>query len=423
MTDNLYNDILIFTGAGFSRPAGCKLSGEMLKDLENKSNDGSSNIFSNIEKKTIKFILSCLDYQARWRFLESNGKYLYIPNIEEFAVLLRRIKNRDNYLPYPVTGNWSDKLMILEQDFNKEEKKYESDLYTSIESKIINNCYQEWLCNINISNDNTSYLNQLKEFIQKKLTSTKIKLDVFTLNNDLLMEVAFKEENTHYIGFVSNKWVGFDKSDIDENTYSASRINYYKLHGSLDWIRLTDGTIKKKFNEKNNETIDNENVDIDPLLIFGHGSKIYTVDPFFSLLEMFKAKLKEKKYYLVIGYSFFDPHINNLIFNELMNNHDKILIIFNPKLNDELNEENNFEVKYNLKILKGEKKQLIIEEFENIQKNPLYSDLPEFNLKTISPESFEYIPIGTEEFLYLLKEGNINAFIDELKYDKEKRIF
>jgi len=416
MIDNIYNDVLLFTGAGFSKPAGCKLSGEMLKDLENKSNDESGNIFSNIENKMIKFILSCLDYQARWRSLESNGKYLYIPNIEEFAVLLRRINNRDNYLPYPVTGNWSDKLMILEQEFNKEEEKYESDLYTSIERKIITNCYQEWLCNINISNDNTSYLNQLKEFIQKELTSIDIKLDVFTLNNDLLMETAFKEENTLYIGFVSNKWVGFDKADIDENTYSASRINYYKLHGSLDWIRLTDGTVRKKMTNENYE------IDIEPLLIFGYGSKIYTVDPFFSLLEMFKAKLKEKKYYLVIGYSFFDPHINNLIFNELTNNDNKILIIFNPKINDKL-KENDFEEKYNLNILKRDKKTILIEELENIQKDPLYSDLPEFNLKTISSESFEYIKVGTEEFLNLLKEGNIKTFIDELKEEKEKGIF
>lgn len=405
--NEILKDVLIFTGAGFSKPAGAKLSSEMLKDLELKSNNDNNNIFTNVEKKMIKFILSCLDYQARWRSLESNGKYFYLPNVEEFGVLLRRIGNRDDYLPYPVTGNWSDKIMLLEQEYKSELQKYEGSLYSSIERKIIDKCYKEWLD----SGLNLKYLKPLKNFLRNNLSNTDIKLEIFTLNNDLVLEKAFKEENTLYTGFVSNKWVGFDKSNIDENTYSASRINYYKLHGSLDWCRLTDGTVRKKM-----ENEQNENTEIDPLLIFGHGSKIYTIEPFFSLLELFKAKLKEKKYYLVIGYSFFDPHINNLIFNELMNDDEKILFIINPKINDKF-QGNDFD---ELKVLKNSNKKIFLEYIENIQKNPLFSDVPEFNLTKISPESFECIAINTEDFLKHLQKGEIESFINEIREQKEK---
>ncbi len=107
---NEIKDILFFTGAGFSKPAACKMSKGMLDDLENLSNEGNS-IFTQTERKTMKFILSCLYYHAQWRSLETDGKYSYQPNIEEFAMLLRRIQNRENLLPYPVTGNWSDKIM------------------------------------------------------------------------------------------------------------------------------------------------------------------------------------------------------------------------------------------------------------------------------------------------------------------------
>ncbi|MGK9476344.1 SIR2 family protein [Melioribacter sp. OK-6-Me] len=413
-TVNIFNDVLIFTGAGFSKPAGCKLSSEMLKDLENISNDEHNDVFTSTEKKTIKFILSCLEYQARWRSLESNGKYFYIPNIEEFGVLLRRIKNRDNYLPYPVTGNWSDKIMLLEQEYKYESKKYEGDLYSSIESKIIHKCYDEWL-KLKVLN----FLEPLKNFLKNNLSNTDLKLEIFTLNNDLVMEHAFKEENTLYTGFVSNKWVGFDKSDIDENTYSASRINYYKLHGSLDWYRLSDGTVRKKTEDVDDKNIE---IEIDPLLIFGHGSKVYTIEPFFSLLEMFKAKLKEKMYYIVIGYSFFDPHINNLIFNELMNNNEKILLIINPKISDKF-KKNYFEEKFGLKILKESKKKIILEEIENIQKNPLFSDVPEFNLTKISTESFEYLAIDTENFLNSLKNGGVESFLNNISEQRKKGIF
>lgn len=409
--NEIIKDVLIFTGAGFSKPAGAKLSGEMLKDLELKSNNENNDIFTNVEKKMIKFIISCLDYQARWRSLESNGKYFYIPNIEEFGVLLRRIGNRDNYLPYPVTGNWSDKIMLLEQEYKNELQKYEGSLYSSIERKIIDKCYKEWLD----SNLNLDYLNSLKDFLKDNLSDTDLKLDIFTLNNDLVMEKALKEENTLYTGFVSNKWVGFDKSFIDENTYSASRINYYKLHGSLDWCRLYDGSVRKKTKIAENENIE---IDIDPLLIFGHGAKVYTIEPFFSLLELFKAKLKEKKYYLVIGYSFFDPHINNLMFNELMNNDEKILFIINPKINDKF-QDNDFDFTNELKVLKNSSKKILLKDIENIQKNPLFSDVPEFNLTKISTESFEYIAINTEDFLKKFQEKKIENFIEKIKKQKE----
>lgn len=404
---NIFHDILMFTGAGFSKPAGCKLSGEMLKDLENKSNDEKDDTFITTEKKAIKFLLACLEYQARWRFLESNEKYFYTPNIEEFAVLLRRIKNRDNYLPYPVTGNWSDKIMLLEQEYKNGPQEHEGDLYSSIERKIIDKCYKEWLD----ENLSLKYLFPLKNLLMDKLSDTDLKLEIFTLNNDLVMEQAFKEENTLYTGFVSNKWVGFDKADIDANTYTASRINYYKLHGSLDWYRLIDGSV---INKK-----ENENIEIGPLIIFGHGSKVYTIEPFFSLLESFKEKLKEKKYYIVIGYSFFDPHINNLIFNALMNDDEKILLIVNPKISDQL-KDNDFRPKNGLNILEESKKNILLEEIENIQKNPLFSDLPEFNLTKISTGSFEYIAIKTEDFLTSLKEGAIESLITEIKERKDK---
>lgn len=379
-----------FTGAGFSKPAGCKLSGEMLKDLEYKSNNENNMLFLKSECKAIKFILSCLDYQARYRTLESNGKYTYSPNIEEFAQLLRRIKNRENLLPYPVTGNWSDKIITIEQDFKIENKNPELDIWSSIEEKIKINCYPEWLY-INVEDIN--YIEPFKKLIQSLNSDDKI--EIFTLNNDLVLETYFKDENSIYTGFISNKWVGFEKEDIDDDTFNASRINYYKLHGSIDWCRLTDGTIQKKLNNN----IDEENIELRPFLIFGHGTKIYTIDPFFSLLEYFKNVLKKKKYFFVIGYSFFDPHINNLIFNELRSNQEKYLIIINLKMAD-LISDSDFEEKYAIdKVLKNDAKSKLIDFFSNIQQNPMYTEMPDFNIAKISLESFEYVKDSTENFI------------------------
>ncbi|NMC98459.1 MAG: hypothetical protein GYA62_01870 [Bacteroidales bacterium] len=229
------------------------------------------------------------------------------------------------------------------------------------------------------------------------------KIEIFTLNNDLVIETFFKNENSVYTGFVSNKWVGFEKENIDNDTLNASRINFYKIHGSLDWCQLTDGTIKKRMNEN----IDEGNIELQPFLIFGHGAKIYTIDPFFSLLEHFKNALKKKKYFFVIGYSFFDPHINNLIFNELASSADKLLIIINPKIADDISE-NDYEEKNGIqKVLKREAKQKLVDFFSNVQQNPIYTELPDFNIKKISSDVFEYVSVGVSDFL-----TNTESYID-----------
>jgi hypothetical protein len=418
-TEEVLRDSLFFTGAGFSKPAGCKLSSEMLKDLEEKSNK-ENDIFSKSERKAIKFILSCLDYQARYRTLESNGQFAYTPNIEEFAQLLRRIKDRENLLPYPVTGNWSDKIISIENEYRTENPDSQYDIWTSIENKIKKDCYNEWL---KINDDNLIYLKNLKDLLQNIYNDFKV--DIFTLNNDLVLETYFKEENSVFTGFVSNKWVGFESENIDGNTFNSSRINLYKLHGSIDWVRLVDGSISEKDITSNQSNNDNGEIEIDPFLIFGHGTKIYTIDPFFSLLEYFKQALKSKKYFFVIGYSFFDPHINNLFFDELLNSSsDKYLFIFNPSLAN-LKEDDFQDKTFNgltiKNVLKDENKTKLVEHFENIQRNPIYTEMPDFNIKKISPESFEYIKENTQEFLS--KIDTYLKFSAELIKDKQNKMF
>jgi len=418
---------LFFTGAGFSKPAGCKLSREMLTDLEKESRE-NENLFTPLEKKVIKFVLSCLEYQSRWRTLETDGKYSYNPNIEEFTLLLRRIKNRENLLPYPVTGNWSDKIISLEQKFLREGQKgkQELNLYDSIEYKIKNDLYEKWFNKIDLGK--LDFLKPIENFL-RELPNTSNKLDIFTLNYDLLLEKFFQEENSIYSGFVSNKWMGFNLEDVDGNTFNASRINYYKMHGSLDWKRLLDGSVTNK--ERNENLV--EEIEIDPFLIFGHGSKLFTIEPFFALLEMFKKKLREKNFYFVIGYSFFDPHINNLFFNEILSstNRDKVLIIINPCLLDSIKDKDEKKLYYSKfgikdkKVLKREYKTEVINFLFEIQKNPLYSDMPDFNLTKIAPENFEYIKLNTTEFIqkfFQKKDGNyfIESFIENIESQKSE---
>lgn len=113
----IINKSLFFLGAGFSFGTGCKTSVEMFADLRKRIFDEQDETFNQTQKEALKFLIACLQYHSEWRTMESSNGITFNPNIEELALLIRRIKNRENFLPYPITGNWADKLVTLESQY------------------------------------------------------------------------------------------------------------------------------------------------------------------------------------------------------------------------------------------------------------------------------------------------------------------
>lgn len=422
------NKSLFFLGAGFSKKAGCKMSSEMLIDLRFRIQNEGDNIFNKIEKEALNFLLSCLSYHCEWRSIQSGGKFKFSPNIEELVLLMRRIRDRESYLPYPVTGSWADKLIQLETDFKSraKEEDYEiNDLFTSIELKIKNLLLPEWL---KFSENNLCYLEPLKKFFQDH-PEEKFCLDIFSVNYDQILENYFSETGI-WMGFSNGRWVGLDSEPSLEE--EKRRINLYKLHGSLNWIRDIAGDSFEKGIWKSHQ-LDEEaedKISQDPYIIFGQGIKTFSVEPFFSLIYNFRKLLKEKEYFFVIGYSFFDPYINNLLVSATMGTNKKIIII-NPKfgpeeIHNQLNEKtkaNNKEGKYHLGECQfSEYQSKLAEYIKEIQKNSFYSELPEFNLDYVKADSLFYIPLTTEKFveMYFFNKG---ILLKELiaRFEKEKK--
>lgn len=401
------NKSVFILGAGASYDAGCKMSGDMLKALEGIICNKQNEEFSEIECEVIKFLLTCLNYHSEWKTWEINRQYSLKPNIEELALLLRRIKNRENFLPYPVTGNWADKLVRLEGLFKEVS---EIGLYQKIEDTIKNKLLQQWL-----EVKNTDFLNPLDDFFSRN-TDKSLTLDIFSMNYDMVFENHFAEKMAKpYRGFYSGEWRGFSKA---ANSEESDIINLYKLHGSLDWMRLIDGTILEKTPiEDDYEDSDGENrVEHDPFIIFGQGTKFFSVEPFFSMIQTFNRKLKERDYYFVIGYSFFDPYINNLLIQAVKDGgqKNKKIIIVNPSLgiNPPLNDGHFTEDEVFGRILQednSEAKKLLTDYLEDIQKNAFYSELPEFNIKQIPSESLYYLRMGTADFIskYFGNSGDV----------------
>lgn len=419
-TEEAINRSLFVFGAGASYDAECKMSGDMLDALRDLICTKSNPYFSEIESEAIKFLLTCLNYHSEWKTWEVNRQYTLKPNIEELALLIRRIKNRENFLPYPITGNWADKLIRLEAQFKDQN---EFGLYEKLEDTIKNVLLPKWL-----EVKNTDFLKPLDDFFINN-TDKKITLEIFSMNYDMVLEEHFSEQKAKpYRGFYSGEWRGFSKSTNNEE---SDIINLYKLHGSLDWLRLIDGTVLEKTNvdEDYEESGQDNRIEHDPFIIFGHGTKFFSVEPFFSLIQNFNNRLKERDYYFIIGYSFFDPYINNLLIQAIKDGshkNKKIIIVnptlaFNPPLND-----SHFVTDeifgQQLDTNNPEAKKLLTEYLEDIQRNAFYSELPEFNIKEIPIESFYYLKMNTADFFKLYFNNSAEIFLKLIEhFEKEEK--
>lgn len=420
------NKCLFFLGSGFSRPAGCKMSSEMLDDLRIRIQSNTDSVFNEIEKESLSFLLSCLSYHCEWRSIQSGGKFRFSPNIEELILLMRRIRDRENYLPYPVTGSWADKLIQMETEFNSWAMKNDheiNDLFSSIESTIKKKLLFEWL---KFDDKNLSYLEPLKQFFQA-FPNEEFCFDIYSLNYDQTIESYFAETGM-WMGFSNGKWVGLDSAP--ELEAEKRRINFYKLHGSLNWIRDIAGDVFEKEIWETQDTIADEEkedkISQHPYIIFGQGTKTFSVDPFFTLIYHFRRSLKEKEYLFVIGYSFFDPYINNLLVSATVGTNKKIIIInpeFGPKAINEKVEKTSQSVQNKFHECQfPEYQQMLAAYIKEIQKNSFYSELPDFNVDFIKPDSLFYMPSKTEEFIasYFSNKGSLLKELIE-KFENEKK--
>lgn len=421
----IVNRSLFFLGAGFSHGTGCKTSFEMFADLRKRIFDEHDDTFNQTQKEALKFLIACLQYHAEWRTLESSNEITFNPNIEELALLIRRIKNRENFLPYPITGNWADKLVTLESQYFSESKNIlpapENGLFESLERIFKRLLKHEWFridCDL-------SFMNPLLELISST-PNEHYDFDIFTLNDDLVIERFFSDHHEiPWRGFVDGKWQGIAKDDKND---PFGRINLFKLHGSIDWVRLEDMDAweEEKLVDKQRENIQEKH---NPFLIFGQGTKTFSVEPFFSLINHLNNRLnsRSKDYFFVIGYSFFDPYVNNLLFNAVRDL--KKLIIVNPNFgpkrifSKEGKPEPDRDHFYRVKYPPGTNRSNLTDYLREIQKNSFYSELPEFNYVTVSAENVEYIPLKTEDFLKVFfgdRGKLLREFIDVFEKQKEE---
>jgi hypothetical protein len=309
------------------------------------------------------FILASLNYQATMKDISTNrSSYL---NIEDFVMVLRQLIDKEFIIPYPLIGNWNDKILKWELR--------NGDVFDRFKDFITLQLVKDW----------TQFDKRKAEImlqpIREMLTkSENVKMNIFSLNYDLIFEEIFNSPTIKILdnGFseknISNNKIRYWATDFNDPS-SPTKINLFKLHGSLDW----------EYNQVSEEIVIKENIadGREPLMIFGSYSKMLSFDPFLYILSNFRTLLEEATIFIVIGYSFHDKYINNLLIQQLSQNTDayipKKLLIVDPSCKDKT------EIQ-------------VVEELKRIQDSKSINDI--INFRQISPDRIKLIAKSASEF-------------------------
>lgn len=364
----VFKKVVFLLGAGASYDAGCRLSKGMLETLKVAINNltTSDKDFISYKDDFIEiyhFILASLNYQSTLKDASfNNNTYL---NIEDFVMVLRQLIDKEFVIPYPLIGNWNDKILKWELKNGK--------IFEHFKNFIRLQLVKDWT-----HFDKNKAIAMLQPVRDMLNNSEDVKLNIFSLNYDLIFEDAFNSETSKILdnGFseksVSNSKVRYWATDFN-NELTSTKINLFKLHGSLDW----------EYNQDTEEISIKDNIDDgrEPLIIFGSYSKMLSFDPFLYILSKFRALLEEATIVVVIGYSFHDKYINNMLIQQLSQNTaediSKKLLIVDPCCKDKT------EIQ-------------VAEELKIIQDSKSINDI--INFRQLSPERIKLIPTSASEF-------------------------
>ncbi len=180
-----------------------------------------------------------------------------------------------------------------------------------------------------------------KKFYQKIALRNKdlSRVNIFTTNSDLFNEKALDDSNINYNnGFGGGIERVFNPArfhytfskKIDANLEKfeplENMVYLYKLHGSINWIEKTGNSL---FDIK--EIPSSEIKNSTSHLIYPTPLKQYQSlgTPYSDLIREFQTKLNLPNSVLfVIGYSFSDAHINNIIYQSMSSNSSISILIF-----------------------------------------------------------------------------------------------
>ena len=150
---------------------------------------------------------------------------------------------------------------------------------------------------------------------------------IFTTNYDLLTEQALESLRVPFFdGFVGSYRPFFSQQAFENNNLPPNWAMLCKLHGSINWRRMAESNDIVRSHESEVGTGDE---------LFIHPSHLkYTESrrmPYFVMLDRLKTFIENERQpaaLFVIGYSFSDEHINDVVADSLQSNPSAVCYAF-----------------------------------------------------------------------------------------------
>lgn len=196
-------------------------------------------------------------------------------------------------------------------------------------------------------NYNNPYLHE--ELFLKLLAIKRYnQVSIFTLNYDILIEIAAENLNiplnNGFQGFQIRKFnpANFNYKNytetIEGNKKIEKNINLIKLHGSLSWEyneEIVPYNIIEKQLKLNNDYLEYQDIfekGKEVIIYPTQTKKSYSLDlPYSEMFRQFNEAInKSNSSLFIIGYSFLDEHINDIILSSLANPYINIIIFMYP---------------------------------------------------------------------------------------------
>lgn len=170
---------------------------------------------------------------------------------------------------------------------------------------------------------NVDYLWGLEGFL-----SDDEPLNIFTLNYDGVLEIYCQKNNISYTDGFNPFW---NEKEFENN----HKIHLYKIHGSLYWFKAGDGIfIKvpiKGLQISGMRYLTDESVS--EMMIYPELEKNKQQTVYSLLTQKFREELGKSDFCVVIGYSFRDTDVREIIKEALSSNPNLWLIIVSPSAN------------------------------------------------------------------------------------------
>ncbi len=280
----------------------------------------------------------------------------------ELSEILEKFKHRSNKLSNNIKSfkNLSpekvlDKLYQIKSYF---EIILQNDKDTYKINNLINE-YREVLLKSYVLGIDYSKIDIHKNLLMKLMGIKNKRTTLFTLNYDLLIEKASEELNIQLNnGFRGFHFRKFNPSNFNYQNYietssheklSTKSFNLVKLHGSLSWQYSEDepvySIVEKQLCFNNDNKISFESISNEAIIYPVQTKKSQSLDlPYSEMFRQLNETLNKRNTTLiVVGYSFLDEHVNDIINNALSNPYFN-LVIFSYTSLDEIKEDDKSEL-------------------------------------------------------------------------------